>query len=67
MVCTPTAFAAKVPPAPATTVIVFSAPLPDAVIFAPTKLSVVACVDSALPSSLIVIPDMIPVSCDPSP
>ena len=42
VVCTPTAFAAKVPPAPATTVIVFVAPVPLAVIFAPTKLSVVA-------------------------
>ena len=67
VVWTPTAFAPNVPPAPAITVIVFSAPPPVAVIFAPTKLSVVACVDNALPSSLIVIPDMIPVSCDPSP
>ena len=44
-------FAANVPPAPATTVIVFDAPDPVAVILPPTKLRVVANVDNEDPSS----------------
>ena len=38
------------------TVIVFVAPLPDAVTVSPTKLRVVASVESAEPSSLTVTP-----------